>query len=209
MATSSSVAGRRARANESFGCAAACIGQVEAGMSLFAITRGQWSMIDAVLHVLDQVGPAKLSLWTWTVAEYEVQVLTRLREDRRVTGGRLVIDAGARTKNAGIIAEWKSSFGDGAVRYITNHAKIARIESASGLKLLLRGSMNLNFNPRFEQFDITEGGPDFDLVEQIEDELPILADNCTGKQVWAASRVSDAFEPEQLALFGGMKVWAK
>ena len=82
-----------------------CIGKVEAGMSLFAITRGQWSMIDAVLHVLDQVGPAKLSLWTWTVAEYEVQVLTRLREDRRVTGGRLVIDAGARTKNAGIIAE--------------------------------------------------------------------------------------------------------
>ncbi len=209
MATSSSPAARRTRANESFGCASQCIGKVEAGMSLFAVTRGQWSMIDAVLHVLDQVGPAKLSLWTWTVAEYEVQVLTRLREDRRVTGGRLVIDAGARNKNAGIIAEWKSSFGDGSVRYVTNHSKIARIESASGLKFLLRGSMNLNFNPRFEQFDITEGGPDFDLVEEIEDELPLLGDNCTGKQVWAASRVGEAFEPEQLALFSGMKVWAK
>ena len=69
--------------------------------------------------------------------------------------------------------------------------------------------MNLNFNPRFEQFDITEGGPDFDLVEEIEDELPLLGDNCTGKQVWAASRVGEAFEPEQLALFSGMKVWAK
>jgi hypothetical protein len=178
-------------------------------MSLFAVTRGQWSMIDAVLHVLDQVGPSKLSLWTWTVAEYEVQVLTRLREDRRVTGGRLVIDAGARTKNAGIIAEWKRSFGEGSVRYVTNHAKIARIESASGLKFLLRGSMNLNFNPRFEQCDISEGGPEFDLVEEIEDELPLLGDNCTGKQVWAASRVGEAFEPEQLALFSGMKVWAK
>ena len=61
MATSSSLAARRTRANESFGCAAQCIGKVEAGMSLFAVTRGQWSMIDAVLHVLDQVGPAKLS----------------------------------------------------------------------------------------------------------------------------------------------------
>jgi len=209
MATSSSPSARRTRANESFGCAAQCIGTVEAGMALFAVTRGQWSMIDAVLHVLDQVGPSKLSLWTWTVAEYEVQVLKRLREDRRVTGGRLVIDAAARTKNAGIIAEWKGSFGDGSVRYVTNHSKIARIESASGLKFLLRGSMNLNFNPRFEQFDITEGGPDFDLVEEIEDELPLLGDNCTGKQVWAASRVGEAFEPEQLALFSGMKVWAK
>lgn len=209
MATSSSPAGRKKNAVESFGCAAAAIGECKAGMSLFSVTRGQWSMIDAVLHVLDQVGPSKLSLWTWTVAEYEVQVLTRLREDRRVTGGRLVIDAGARTKNAGIIAEWKSSFGEGSVRYVTNHAKIARIESASGLKFLLRGSMNLNFNPRFEQFDISEGGPEFDLVEDIEDELPLLSDNCTGKQVWAASRVGEAFQPEQLALFSGMKVWAK
>jgi hypothetical protein len=166
-------------------------------------------MIDAVLHVLDQVGPSKLSLWTWTVAEYEVQVLTRLREDRRVTGGRLVIDAGARVRNAGIIAEWKSSFGEGSVRYITNHAKIVRIESAGGLRLLLRGSMNLNFNPRFEQFDLTEGGADFDLVEEIEDDLPVLGDKCTGREVWAASRVSNAFEPEQLQFFQGMKVWAK
>ncbi len=173
-------------------------------MSLFCITRGQWSMIDAVLHVLDQVGPAAVSLWTWTVAEYEVQTLTRLREDRRVTGGRLVIDAGARTKNAAIIAQWKSSFGPESVRYVTNHAKIARVESASGLKLLLRGSMNLNFNPRFEQFDITEGGADYDLVEQIEDELPDLGDKCSGAQVWAASRVGEAFDKNQLSLFSGL-----
>ena len=166
-------------------------------------------MIDAVLHVLDQVGPAALSLWTWTVAEYEVQCLNRLRDDLRVTGGRLVIDASARAKNAGIIAQWKASFGVGSVRYVTNHAKIARIESASGLKLLLRGSMNLNFNPRFEQFDITEGGADYDLVERIEDDLPALSDDCSGAQVWAASRVADAFDSSQLSMFRGVKVWAK
>lgn len=209
MATASSPSVRAKNAVESFGCASSAIGDCVAGMSLFAVTRGQWSMIDAVLHVLDQVGPSNLSLWTWTVAEYEVQVLKRLREDKRITGGRLVIDAGARYKNAGIIAEWKASFGDDAVRYVTNHAKIARIESASGLKFLLRGSMNLNFNPRFEQFDISEGGPEFYLVEQIENEIPSLGDDCTGKQVWAASRVGEAFEQEQLALFNCVKVWAK
>lgn len=205
----SSIATRRKTAVESFGCASLAIGTVAPGMSLFAITRGQWSMIDAVLHVLDQVGPSRISLWTWTVAEYEVEVLTRLRRDERVTGGRLVIDASARQKNAGIIAEWKSSFGDGSVRWVVNHSKIARVESASGLKLLLRGSMNLNFNPRFEQFDITEGGPDYDLVERIEDELPLLGDKAIGGEVWKASRVGDAFEPGQLALFSGLKVWAK
>ena len=69
--------------------------------------------------------------------------------------------------------------------------------------------MNLNFNPRFEQFDLTEGGADYDLVKQIESELPILRDNATGADVYKASRVAEAFEPEQLNFFTGIKVWAK
>ena len=72
MAKASTPAARRAVARESFANAAETIGPCKPGMSLFAITRGQWSMIDAVLHVLDQVGPAAVSLWTWTIAEYEV-----------------------------------------------------------------------------------------------------------------------------------------
>jgi hypothetical protein len=164
-------------------------------------------MIDAVLHCLDQVGRSKVSLWTWTVAEYEVQVLTRLRIDERITEGRLVIDHGARVKNSAIIADWKNQFGAGSVRYVINHAKIATVESESGLRFLLRGSMNLNYNPRFEQFDITEGGPEFDLVREIEDELPTLGDNCSGAEVYAASKMENAFAPEQLTLFNTVKTW--
>ena len=166
-------------------------------------------MIDAVLHVLNQLGPSRVSLWTWTVAEYEVEVLTRLRIDGRVTAGRLVIDHGARHKNAGIIAEWKSSYGPDSVRYVVNHSKIATVESESGLRCLLRGSMNLNFNPRFEQFDLTEGGADFDLVKQIEGELPILDDNAAGEDVYAGSKISAAFDQRQLEFFTKAKVWAK
>lgn len=208
MATASSISTRRKRAVESFRSAAECIGPVEKDMSLFAITRGQFSMIDAVLHVLDCVGPAKVSLWTWTVAEYEVQCLERLRNDSRLTAGKLVIDAGARNKNAGLISQWQEAFGSDSVRYVVNHSKMATVEGG-GLKVLLRGSMNLNFNPRFEQLDITEGGEDFDLVKRIEDELPLLADNVSGAKVRVASRVSEAFDPEQLKMFAGIKVWGK
>jgi hypothetical protein len=69
--------------------------------------------------------------------------------------------------------------------------------------------MNLNFNPRFEQFDLTEGGPDFDLVRSIEDELPILPDAVTGEQAYLASKVHSAFSQETLNLFGKVKTWAK
>ena len=44
---SSSRSTRRKRAVESFGSAADCIGTIEKDMSLFAITRGQFSMLDA------------------------------------------------------------------------------------------------------------------------------------------------------------------
>lgn len=208
MARASSPAGRRKRAVESFGVASEAIGPIEKDMSLFAVTRGQWSMIDAVLWTLECVGPARVSLWTWTIAEYEVQVLERLHRDDRLTAGRLVIDHGARNKNAAIIADWKAAFGDDSVRYVVNHSKIATVQTDE-FRLLLRGSMNLNYNPRFEQFDITEGGPDFDLVKQIEDELPTLPDSASGAEVYNATKLENSFAPEQLTLFERKPVWAK
>lgn len=62
---------RRRHAVESFRTASEAIGTLEPGISIFGVTRGQFSMIDLVLAVLDQLGPAHVSLWTWKIAEYE------------------------------------------------------------------------------------------------------------------------------------------
>lgn len=207
-APSASPAARRTRATESFRTAAECIGPVTPGLALFAVTRGQFSMLDAVLHVLDEVGPARVSVWTWTIADYEISRFTDLQRDGRITDGRLVIDHGARNKNAPLIGEWKRRFGQRSLRYVLNHAKLATVETTD-LRVLLRGSMNLNFNPRFEQLDVTEGGADFDLVRSIEDELPYLPDDAPGSSVYAATRVGDAFDVATLGLFSGVKTWAK
>lgn len=202
---------RRTHAVNSFKTAAECIGTAHKGMSLFAVTRGQFSMIDAVLHVLDCVGEAELSIWTWAIAEYEVESLERLMLDQRLKKARLVIDFSARKRNADIIASWKRVFGSESVVYVVNHAKIATIETKSGLRFLLRGSMNLNFNPRFEQLDVTEGGPDFDLVREIESELPVMPnpEKTNWNEAAHISGVNDAFAPEQLEIFKTPNVWAK
>lgn len=208
MSAPSSISVRRKKAVESFKNAADCIGTIEPEMALFAITRGQFSMIDATLACLDQVGKSDVSIWTWTIAEYEIECMERLMSDDTIGSATLIIDAGARNKNASLIAKWKSIFGSESVRYVVNHAKIVTI-SNDKFRLLLRGSMNLNFNPRFEQFDLTEGGQDFDLVRQIESELPILEDRVSGGEVYKASKVADAFDSEKLKIFNGVKVWAK
>lgn len=204
----SAPAGRRLRAVESFKDAADCIGPVHAGMSVFAITRGQFSMIDAVLHVLKATGPAKVSIWTWNIADYEIDVFTAMMRDERVTAGRLVIDLSARARNAPLIAGWRDLFGAESVRTVRNHAKIATVEGG-GFRVLLRGSMNLNHNPRFEQLDVTEGGPDFDLIREIENEIEILPPDASCADVDRVSKVADAFGAETLDMFKGLKTWAK
>lgn len=210
---SAHLSSRRIHAVNAFKNASETIGHVDYGMRLFAITRGQFSMIDAILHTLDQVGRSKVTCWTWAIASYEVESLERLMIDGRLTGAELIIDFSAKARNAAIIAKWKERFGNSSVRYVVNHAKIATVESEAGHRVLLRGSMNLNFNPRFEQLDVTEGGEDFDLVKEIEAELP--TDEAPELTSWteanSRSGIQDAFDftENKMNIFKTPKTWAK
>lgn len=139
----SAPAARRKRAEESFGSVADCIGALTPGMSLFCVSRGQWSMVDAILYVCDQLGGgASLSVWTWAIAEYEVKVLQSLMARRDLAGATLIVDTAADKRNAALLNEWRASFGANSVKVCRNHAKIARVWKGD-LRFLLRGSMNL------------------------------------------------------------------
>lgn len=214
---SATAAARRKRAVETFGCAADAIGPVEPDMSLFAVTRGQFSMIDAVKHVIDQCKPADITLWTWRIAAYELETLAGLLAKGSIRSGTLfldrVMDSGMRGDKAKTAAYqgvlmWIDRFGPDSVRVVQSHAKIATVEG-NGMKVLLRGSMNLNYNPRFEQLDITEGGPDFDLVRKIESEMPVMRLGTKSKDLLQGCQLNKAWAAKDMAAFSKTKVWAK
>lgn len=161
----------RTRVVESFQNAAQTIGPLVPGMALFTVTRGQFSMVDAIFYLLDQVGTAQVSLWPRTVAVSKGDILARILRDDRVTTCRLVMHAGDEKANAVLVAEWQARYGPDAIRHCRTHAKIATVEGG-GLRFLLRGSLNLGQGSRFEQFDLTEGGDDFALIRGIEEGLP-------------------------------------
>jgi len=208
MQHASSQSVRRDRAVESFQTAADCIGKIEKGHALFAVTRGQFSMIDAIMACLAQTGPAHISIWTWTTAEHDVKAVQRLFHESSILGATLMIDAVARNKKSRILEQWIGQFGKESIKYVRNHAKISTIHNDK-FQILLRGSMNLNFNPQFEQFDLTEGGEDFKLVKQIESELPVLCKYADGSTIYAASKVDAEFSSEQMSMFKGMRRWRK
>lgn len=215
---SSAPAARRRHAVEALRSAAEAIGPVVPGLSLFLVTRGQFSMLDILQHVVRELGQAEVSVWTWAIADYEVEAMAALMANDAITGATLVVDRSAEQRSAATIDAWRQRFGVESVRVCKNHAKVARVWTPVinppvgdliARRVLIRGSMNLNFNPRFEQADITEGGEDFDLVQRLEDELPVLPAGCSNAEADAASGLGRAFEQRTLEMFSGVKVWAK
>lgn len=217
---------RATRSVESRRTAAECIGPLEPGVHVFAVTRGQFSMIDAIHHCLQQMGPSRLSLWTWCIADYEIETFESLLRSQAITGATLVIDrAGeqqvAKTRSfrdgsldkaerqGALLARWREKFGPSSIKVVLNHAKIATLDNGV-LKVVVRGSMNLNHNPRFEQLDVTEGDGPFDLIRDIEQSLPDLPAHYTRAEIEKATGAHSLFTAEQLKPFqGDLKIWKK
>ena len=61
--------------------ASEAIGRIERGSDTFVLTFGQFSLIDALVHILDQTGPATVDLSTWTANDTHLQ---RSAESRRI-----------------------------------------------------------------------------------------------------------------------------
>ena len=165
------LARREGTAALALGHAAEALAGLTRGGHVFGLTKGQFSMIDVAAALLDRVGPARLSIWTWCIAAYEVAAVTAFMADQRVTDLRMVLDYSAARRDMPLLADLQGRFGDDCLRVTKTHAKILTIATDCGWRLVARGSMNLNFNPRFEQFDVTDGPDTFDLVAGLEDAL--------------------------------------
>lgn len=157
--------------------AAEVVGQMQRGEHWMGLTRGQMSMVDLVIACLRRTGPADVALWTWVVADYELAACDAMMRHGDIRRLRLVVDRGCVTHRPGFLADVLARFGGDAVRATHTHAKIAMVRGAGG-DWLLRGSANLNNNPRFEQIDISEGAECCawleDLMAEMWRELPAV-----------------------------------
>lgn len=212
------LARRELMAVESFRTAGEAIGPVAPGMRVFAVTRGQFGAVDVLNYLLAQVGPAYVSIWTWAIAQYELQVMETLLERGDILGARLVIDQSADKRNPEFIEAWRARFGETAVRITRTHAKLYRVWTADGrFRLLCRGSFNLNWSPRLEQLDLDEGSAAFDLIAGIEETLRVLPRAYSSADVMANGHLAKAFPEETLAMFvapgagpfQGLKTWQR
>lgn len=133
--------------------AAEVIGSLAPGARVTGLTAGQFSAIDAMEHMVDELGPAAVRISTWTTGLYDVERAKAIRVAGRITDIRMLLDRGTFEKSPKFAGPLIEALGVDAFRCLSVHAKVVIVTGARG-SAVMRSSMNLNKNLRTEQFDI-------------------------------------------------------
>lgn len=150
--------------------AAAAIAGLTHGVELYGFTKGQFSLLDLIRAALATTGPARLSLSTWTAARHEIQALDRMKAAGELLGMRWLVDFTFARRDPEAAHQIRQTFGLDTIRVAQNHAKFALFEN-DGWQLVIRTSMNLNMNPRFEDFTIAHDPELAAFLKRILDDI--------------------------------------
>ena len=133
------------------------VSQLVKGGRVLGLTKGQFSMLDLLAELLRLTGPAAVRLSTWTVGIRDCGGAGLLLDSGAMTSFQLYVDRSFATRQPAYCAAVRSTFGDDAIRTTRTHAKLATLRNAKW-DITVRSSMNLNRNPRFENFDVDDNG---------------------------------------------------
>jgi len=150
--------------------AAVAIAGFDRKTEIFGFTKGQFSLLDLLAAVLEITGPAHLSISTWTAAPYEIQSIGTMLQRGDITGSRWLIDFSMARRDPAATSQLRETVGRDAVRVAQNHAKFAIFQNKTW-RIVLRSSMNLNMNPRFEDFQIAHDPELATFLNAILDEI--------------------------------------
>ena len=67
--------------------------------------------------------------------------------------------------------ELQQKYGLDCIRVSKTHCKVVTIATDDGWRIVARGSLNLNANPRMEQIDVSDDQAIYDVMHGLEEEL--------------------------------------
>ena len=140
----------------------------------FGLTMGQFSLLDLIEAALEITGPAHVLISTWSASFYDVERAAQFRDNGQMLSCRFIMDSSDKRGQAKG-SDVASLFGDDAIRTTRTHAKFVVVSNAEW-NIVIQSSMNLNLNPRSEQFsmadDPTTASFVLSLAESLWTELP-------------------------------------
>lgn len=128
-----------------------------AGTDYEVLTNGEFSLLDAILVLLDRSGPADVTISTYSAGLYDAEVINRFIETKHIRSLRLVLDvafkslAGSRNYAVTLM----DVFGESCIRTTRTHAKFVTITNETHA-FSISSTANLNENKRLELFAFSD-----------------------------------------------------
>lgn len=124
------------------------------GVCLDVLTYGQFSIIDALVALLEITGPAAVKIATWTAEEFDLSMIARQLEASKMTSLNLLVDRSFVTRRPEFLAFVQHML-NGGVAVCKLHAKWMTIRNEEW-NVCVRTSMNLNYNARMEFVQVSD-----------------------------------------------------
>lgn len=140
------------------------LGRITPGFYITGFTMGQFSLIDILKAVIEEIGPAEVSVSTWTLGKADCTELLKLLKNGSFKNFRLLIDSTFQKRLPAITEEIRAQFGNENVIITRNHAKLLLIKN-DRFHIYCETSMNLNFNPRMETISLRDDKPLYDFFD--------------------------------------------
>lgn len=138
---------------------------------LYGFTKGQFSILDIIKACLKRTGPARFSISTWTAARKEIVDLEALHASgAMLPGPRWLVDYTFARRDKSALHHIRDVFGADSLRVANTHSKFCLFTNADW-RLVLRSSMNLNMNPRMEDFTLAHDPEAASFLQAILDEI--------------------------------------
>ena len=125
------------------------LGTIEQGIDKHFYSNGAFNLVQLMLYVLKQTGPAHVFLSTYSIAEDSISTLRRYVDDGTILSIHFLIDNRVRSISPKPFAHLIASFPD-AYRCTSLHAKVALI-SNDDWHISIVGSQNATHNPKLER----------------------------------------------------------
>ena len=138
------------------------------GTSVYGFTLGQFSVSDLIAEILERTGPADVTISTWTASAAKIDEAFDLFESGKIRSCRWLLDPGFKSRQPKFAESLVRRFGLECIRTVANHAKFVVIRNEEWA-VVVKTSMNLNNNPRLENYEICEGTELADYIEGFVD----------------------------------------
>lgn len=112
------------------------------------ISKGDWSISDLVIALLNKYNPSELYFSTYSFREHQARQLFLAQDKGLITSINMLVDYRINVRTPEVMQLAANTFN--RISYLRIHAKVCVIDSPIG-KISIAGSANWTSNPRLEQ----------------------------------------------------------